>query len=256
MKKVIVLLALFAFVITACNKDGIPKEVKAKFSEMFPDIEAVWEKQDDGNFLATFTFEEIEWTALFGADGSWMKSSKNLDEASFPAKGVEYLKMFYPDLTPVYVMYQDEEGDHYLAEMTKEETAMEVLFDVDGNLVMDENNVIIASFNEKYAGAVNPMWEKKEDGNFKVDFTLEDLAWTALFGPDANWMKTYRILKTEEYPEAINEYFKKMKLVEITEVKKMIDTDGEKIKVKTMLKEKETCFIFDKDGAFLEKEEK
>jgi len=256
MKKFMLLLALFAFMFTACNKDGVPKEVKAKFNEMYPNTEAVWAKQDDGNFLATFTFEEIEWNALFAADANWMKSSKLVDEATFPAKGVEYLKLFYPDLTPTYMMYQDAEGDHYLAEITKEETLMEILFDVDGNLVKDENNAVYAKFMEKYPAAVAPVWGKNEDGSFKVDFTLENVAWTGNFAAaDGNWINSYQLLKLEEYPATVNDYFKKLKGIEIKEVKKIVGPESETINVKTMIKDKATCFVFDKDGKFVEKKE-
>lgn len=256
MKKFALLLTLIAFVLASCNKGGAPKNVKAKFDEMYMGAtEVVWAKQADGNFLATFKFEEGEWTALFGADGMWLKSTKKLDEATFPAKGVEYLKLFYEGQTPSYMMVKDSIGETYLAEMTKDETKMEVIFDMNGQVMKDENNVVFAKFMEKYPAASDFAWSKKEDGNFMVAFTSEGKAWKSAFAADGNWLYSENILKQEEYPEAIVNYFKKMKGVEVKEVKIKQTAEKESFEVLTVLKDVETCFIFDKEGKFVEKME-
>ncbi|HPD64729.1 MAG TPA: PepSY-like domain-containing protein [Bacteroidia bacterium] len=254
MKKFALLLALVAFIFSSCNKGGAPKDVKAKFDEMYKGAtEVAWAKQDDGNYLATFKFEEGEWTALFGADGMWLKSTKKLDETTFPAKGVEYLKLFYEGQTPSYSMVKDSIGETYLAEMTKEENKMEVFFDMNGKVIKDENNAVFAKFMEKYPSATDAAWSKKEDGNFLVSFNADGKAWTSAFAADGNWLYSENILKQEEYPEAIANYFKKMKGVEVKEVKMKQTAEKDAYEVLTAFKDVETCFIFDKDGKFIEK---
>lgn len=254
MKKLVLMFAVLAFVVVACNKGGAPKEVTAKFTETYADTKAEWAKQEDGNWLATFKFEEMDWTALFAPDGTWIESVKATDEAGFPVKAVEYLKLFYADMTPTYKFMKNADGEFNVAEMMKEEQAMKVLFSAEGSVVKDESNPIIAKFTEAYPTATEVAWSKMEE-DFLANFLVDGKAWKAVFAKDGVWKYSESVVAAEEIPGPVADYFKKLKGFEQKDALMTKTPEKTTYTVNGTLLKKTFSFIFDDKGVFVEKKE-
>jgi len=256
MKKILLLFALTAFIFSSCNKGGAPKDVKAKFDEMYKGAtEVTWVKQEDGTFQATFKFEDGNWTSLFDESGNWIKSTKSLDEKTFPVAATEYLKLFYNGKTAVYTMLKDTLGETYIAEFGKDDNRLEVYFDMNGKLMKDDNNPVYGKFMEKYATATNTKWTKNEDGSFDVSFNIDSMEMSSKFAADGNWMETITEMTEGNIPETMTGYFKKLKGFAQKDVMKVESPEGVKYCVCGSMADKEYCYIFDDAGKFVEKKE-
>jgi len=256
MKKFYVVLILIAFFITSCNKGNIPKEVKNSFQLLYNDVKEVeWLKQDDGNYLATFTKSTDTYKAWFDAYGVWIKTTKNIDKNKFPSASVEYIQTFYNEYEQMYLLVSDSLGDTYVVELSKDNSKTEAYFDMNGQLIKDDNNAVYATFIEKYPLATNTNWMKSDSGTFSVTFTIDSTNTTSIFANDGNRLKSTTVIQEKDYPELLLKYIKTQKGLEIKEVSKIENADGITYCLCGKLKDVEYCFLFDESGHFSEKKE-
>ncbi|MFM2225476.1 MAG: hypothetical protein RJA07_1678 [Bacteroidota bacterium] len=95
MKKIKILIALlftsqFLFA-GKISEYEVPKEVKTKFAEMFPNqYVSKWEFEY-GNYEAEFSINKVETSALFSPAGQWLQTETAIKIDVLPISVIEYI---------------------------------------------------------------------------------------------------------------------------------------------------------------------
>jgi hypothetical protein len=63
-----------------------------------------------------------------------------------------------------------------------------------------------SKFNEKFPGAVMPIWKQEAPGFVDVNFTLDKKKYHATFAGHGDWVSTTQYFKVEELPATISTY--------------------------------------------------
>ena len=78
------------------NEADVPDAVKAKFTEMFPDVKNVkWEKEKT-NYEAEFDVHKVEISAEFDESGAWLQTETHLDVDKLPDSIKDYFAKKLP----------------------------------------------------------------------------------------------------------------------------------------------------------------
>ena len=124
-------LLLFIFVMNT------PKEVKTSFAKKFPRVTDVfWERESIDQWEAEFTFKNVEYSANYLDDGTWLETkhkmayhemtlvAKNTLTKEFPTYKVELVELLETLNTSAYKI-----------QISKESKSMEVLISLEGLLL-------------------------------------------------------------------------------------------------------------------------
>lgn len=84
MKKSIVIIATFAFVLFACSQTP-PKPVSDNFAKMFPNVTKVkWDQEEENEWEAEFKIDRKENSACFDNAGNWLETEAEIREKDLP----------------------------------------------------------------------------------------------------------------------------------------------------------------------------
>ena len=126
---------------SCCNHaTDVPEKVKTAFSEKFPDAKKiVWEQEDENEWEAEFKTNGKEYSATFGADGSWLETEYEIETEEIPELVKNTLDIEFEGFEIEEGEFiENSEGNFYEFEIEKEEIEMEVLIDANGNVVKKE----------------------------------------------------------------------------------------------------------------------
>lgn len=144
MKKIIMLLC--AIVMITINLAAqvessaeVPAAVEKAFSEKYSDATDVLWEQEKGGWEADFILSGQEYEAMFSADGSWMKTSQEIDPSEIPASVMSALETEVPGLLidEVEIM-QTPSGKFYEIEAELAGKEMTILTDLDGKILQKD----------------------------------------------------------------------------------------------------------------------
>ncbi len=84
MKKPIVIIANFVFVIFACSQTP-PKPVSENFAKMFPNVTKVkWDQEEENEWEAEFKVDRKENSACFNNAGNWLETEVEINKKDLP----------------------------------------------------------------------------------------------------------------------------------------------------------------------------
>jgi hypothetical protein len=73
------------------SENDVPKEVKARFSEMFPNSYVAQWEEEFGNYEAEFKLNKINTSALFSPAGQWLQTETDIKIEVLPMAVFEYI---------------------------------------------------------------------------------------------------------------------------------------------------------------------
>ncbi|MEY2830364.1 MAG: hypothetical protein RIQ33_2222 [Bacteroidota bacterium] len=73
------------------SENEVPKEVKARFSEMFPNSYVTQWEEEFGNYEAEFKLNKIGNSALFSPAGQWLQTETDIKIEVLPMAVFEYI---------------------------------------------------------------------------------------------------------------------------------------------------------------------
>src|SRR5680860_1190439 len=79
-----VLPVLLMFLVASCTSNKPSQEIQQAFNSKYKDAKDVDWKAKDGNWDATFEQQGVEYAAQFGADGTWLQTSHEIDFKQVP----------------------------------------------------------------------------------------------------------------------------------------------------------------------------
>jgi len=138
MKTITLVIAMaFGLMSFAGGDDTAPEKVLNAFKIKFPTATNVeWEKENEKEWEAEFKMNGKEYSANFGADGTWMETEYEIDVKDLPAKVKATLDSQFKGYeiegaerveTPTFKGYE--------VEIEKGETTMEVVLDESGKVL-------------------------------------------------------------------------------------------------------------------------
>lgn len=145
MKNLFLVVAVVSmFSLNACGQASkdVPDKVKTAFSQKFPTATKVkWDKENETEWEAEFKMNGIEYSANYGADGSWNETeyeieAKDLPEAVKSALKTEFAKYEIGESEVTETV----EGTFYEIQLKDGKNKMEAVVDASGKLVKKEGN--------------------------------------------------------------------------------------------------------------------
>lgn len=86
MKHFFRVIAAIVFTSVVANAANVPLAVLTAFQQKFPKATDIkWGKEGNGSYEANFEIEEIDMSANFKADGSWLETETEVDGNKLPA---------------------------------------------------------------------------------------------------------------------------------------------------------------------------
>jgi hypothetical protein len=258
MKKLFILFVLLSFILSSCfNGTNVPSLVKKKFDELYPHTKEVqWVEKENTQFIATFKQDKKNIIASFSKYGIWLESKTTIVEADVPAISVGYVKQFYPKATiTVNYSLKNPDGDFFEIDVKKDTSTFAVIFDKDGKLFSDENNLLLKNFKKMYPNPSEVKWVRADDGNFDVFFKDQGKVCKVSFTIDGKWIETQTIASETEVPEIAFTYIKKnFKASEIKGIIFVKSSGADMFNIVILAKGKEINLYFDLEGNFLNRE--
>ena len=128
------------FIACEQNCERAPKEVKTAFDKKFADVEKVkWEKESDTEWEAKFKMNGIEYSACFGADGSWIETEYEIQISAIPDTVRSILDVEFAGFEiDGAEMIENTDGIFYEIELEKGDVEIEVLMDSFGAILEKE----------------------------------------------------------------------------------------------------------------------
>ena len=134
--------AIAVLCFTACGQTSkeVPSEVKAAFSRKFPAATGIkWDKENDNEWEAEFTWNEKEYSANFDNQGTWMETEYKISTDEIPVA----VKTTLDEEFTGYTIEESElsetaVGKIYEIELKKGEEELEVTIDMKGNVIQKE----------------------------------------------------------------------------------------------------------------------
>ena len=136
-KLIITATLFFTSVISAQNIE-VPKEVKKTFSKKYPNISDVkWSKENSDAFEAEFNLNGTKTSVVIKEEGNIEETESAINIKDLPQNVVPYIKDNYAGYTITETAkIVDENGNVFFeAEISKEKTSKDLLFDTKGNPV-------------------------------------------------------------------------------------------------------------------------
>jgi hypothetical protein len=258
-RKIITLAILFSFILSSCfNGTNVPSLVKKKFKEMYPNIKEVqWVENKNFNFVANFKQEDKNMIASFSKYGIWLESKNNIPETAVPAISISYITQFYPEanITDKFSV-KNPDGDFFEVDVKKDTTTFAVIFDKDGKLFRDDNNVLLKNFKKMYPNPSDVKWVRADDGKFDVFFKDQGKVCKVSYAINGNWIESQTLATETEVPAVAFTYIKKaFKAYELKGIIFVKTTDSELFNIVIQVKDKEYNLYFDLEGNFIKKDE-
>lgn len=128
------------FVAYSCAEPKAPSNVKATFTEMFPNARDVeWELDDDGMWEAEFEFKGNKLEASFTKSGDWVETKREVEIVSVPVQVLTAIKAKYNDWTIEEVeVFTNTKLKGYEFSLVKGTEKMEVITTIEGEIVNKE----------------------------------------------------------------------------------------------------------------------
>ena len=257
-RKLLILLILFSFILSSCfNGTNVPSLVKKKFEELYPkNKEVQWVNKENDKFAANFKQDEKTYIAYFSKYGIWLETKSSIPEASVPPISVGYVKQFYPKATIVdHFSVKNPDGDFFEIDVKKDTTTFAVVFDKNGKLFTDDNNVLLKNFKKMFTNPTDVKWVRADDGNFDVFFKDQGKACKVSFTIDGKWIETQTIATETEVPAIAFNYVKSnYRSYELKGIIFVKSNDSELFDIVILMKGKEINLYFDLEGNFVKKE--
>ena len=258
-RKLFAVSILFAFILSSCLNDAsVPSLVKKRFKELYPDTKEVkWLEKENSKFVATFKLDGKDMIASFSKYGIWQETKNMILATDIPPISAGYVKQFYPKaiIAQNYAV-KNADGDFFELDVKKDSSSFSVLFDKDGKLFKDDNNVLLKNFKKMYPNPSDVEWKRAKDGKFDVFFKDQGKACKVSFAMDGKWIETETLASETEVPEIAFAYIKKnFKAYEIKGIIFVKTTDTELFNFVVQLKEKDFNLYFDLEGNFIKKED-
>lgn len=253
------LAVLLIFILTSCfNGTNVPSLVKKKFKELYPHMKEVqWVENKNSNFLATFKQDEKNKIASFSKYGIWLETKYAIPETTVPEISVGYVKQFYPKaiITENYSV-KNPDGDFFEIDVKKDTSTFAVIFDKDGKLFRDDNNILLRNFKKMYPNPSDVKWVRAVDGKFDVFFKDQGKVCKVSFTIDGKWIETQTLASETEVPEIAFTYIKKnFKGYDLKGIIFVKSTDSDLFDIVILVKGKEMNLYFDLEGNFVKKDE-
>lgn len=124
---------MFAFVIYGGPK--IPQKVVDAFANMFPTAKSVkWGKESKIEWEAEFKIDEVEYSANFLNDGTWVETESVIEENEVPENLKKALSMVFPGYKMKHAeKSQTKDGTFFEFKIKGE--SKEVVMDTHGNII-------------------------------------------------------------------------------------------------------------------------
>ena len=134
-------IAAISFNACAQSSKEVPANVKASFTQKFPDAQKVkWDKENATEWEAEFKMNGKEYSANFSTDGQWMETEYEISEKDIPAAVSQTLASEFPGAKiDESEISETESGQVYEFEIKKDKETMEVAIKPDGTLVKKES---------------------------------------------------------------------------------------------------------------------
>jgi hypothetical protein len=257
-RKIIPLFIIITFIISSCfNGTNVPSLVKKKFEELYPNNKEVqWVTKDSEKYTATFKQDDKSYIANFSKYGIWLETKSVVAESAIPPISVAYVKQFYPKATIAEnYKLKNPDGDFFEIDVKKDTLTFAIIFDKEGKLFSDDNNVLLKNFKKMYTNPADVKWVRAEDGNFDVFFKDNGKACKVSFTIDGTWIETQTIAAETEVPAIAFEYIKRS--YRPYELKGIIfekTSNADLFNIVIINKGKEINLYFDLEGNFIRKE--
>ncbi len=140
MKKLFVLIgavAMFSFI--ACGQKGkeVPAEVKAAFSQKFPEATKVkWDKENATEWEAEFILNGTEYSANFNESGIWLETEYKISSQELPEAVLATLDIEFGNYSiDVAEVTETTEGKVFELALKNGKQEMEISMDLDGKVL-------------------------------------------------------------------------------------------------------------------------
>ena len=137
MKKYLVLISLSVLVVALQAQDiKVPLAVQDAFAKLYPDISEVkWGKEGANEFEAEFTRDSTRTSVVFNKDGELEETETAIRINDLPSTVAPYVSKNYPGykISEAAKIVDDKGVVTYEAEISKETTKKDLMFDKDGN---------------------------------------------------------------------------------------------------------------------------
>jgi len=136
LKKGMIALVIMGFA-GCCQKPDVPASVKTAFEEKFVDAKNIkWEKENDSEWEAEFKFQDMEYSANFTADGTWVETEHEIQISDLPTMIKSSVETDYAGFEIGEIEISEKvNGIFYEIEFEQGEEKIELVFDNKGTLV-------------------------------------------------------------------------------------------------------------------------
>jgi uncharacterized membrane protein YkoI len=126
--------------LSAFQKQEVPANVLSRFKKMFPSAKKIdWSKEAATEWEAEFHMNNIEYSANFSEDGSWLETEHELNEKDIPKKIIQIINNQFPGYKIEEAeLSETKDGLVYEFDMEKGESELELTFSKDGTLIKKE----------------------------------------------------------------------------------------------------------------------
>lgn len=118
------------------QKVKVPSAVKDTFNILFPNADNVkWGKESSSEYEAEFKLNDIEMSANFSSDGSWVETETQIDILSLPQPVVDAINRDYSNAT-ISSAFRIDKADKsvwYESDIKVGKKKKEVTYDASGN---------------------------------------------------------------------------------------------------------------------------
>ena len=127
----------------ACGNGHPPREVDTAFNLQFPHAMNIrWEKEDSGNWEASFQMNAIEYAAIFDDSGNWVETEKHLPESEWPPIIIKKIALEFPHhKIQEFEEEKNRDGVFYEVELSNEAEEIELLYSLEGELITIEKEI-------------------------------------------------------------------------------------------------------------------
>ncbi len=120
----------------------VPETVQKAFQAKFAGAKEVeWKTEEEGEYEAEFSLNNVETSASFDASGNWKETETKVNYATLPSSVLDTLSVRFRDYKVEDKMVEKTEtpeGTFWEVELKKGEQEVEVVFKDDGTVVKQE----------------------------------------------------------------------------------------------------------------------
>ena len=138
MKNLIIISGILIITVSTFAFGNPPKAVKDSFKQKFPAVEKVkWAKENNGEWEANFSLNDIKASANFSQDGMWLESETEIPAAQLPEKVISSINESYSGYVIVGAAKIENNKNEifYEADIKSGKKKKEVLYKEDGTFI-------------------------------------------------------------------------------------------------------------------------